>query len=90
MHSDSVEKTAFVTLNGQWEFLRMLFGLVYPPVFQAVIKRMLKDLALVYADDVLTLSMNLNDTFMQLERILEAFRINNIEFEEMQLLPKKN
>ena len=40
MHSDSIEKTAFVTPDGQWEFLRMPFGLVNAPaVFQKTMNK---------------------------------------------------
>lgn len=34
MHPDDVEKTAFSTNHGDWEFLRMPFGLKNAPVFK--------------------------------------------------------
>ena len=79
MHPDSVEKTELFTPDGQWELLHMPFGLANaPPVFQAMIKRVLKDLAYVYVDDVLISSMNLNEAFTQLEKVLAAFRVNKL------------
>ena len=59
------------------EFLCLPFGLANAlPVFQAMIKRVLKDLVLV--DDVLIPSMNLNEAFTQLEKVLAAFRVNKL------------
>lgn len=43
--ADSIEKTAFVTPDGHFEFLRMPFGLANAPaVFQRAIHKALKDL----------------------------------------------
>ncbi|KAL0902475.1 hypothetical protein ABMA27_000333 [Loxostege sticticalis] len=58
---DSIEKTAFVTPDGQFEFLRMPFGLCNaPPVFQRAISTALKpfvdDFVLIYIDDVVIYS----------------------------------
>jgi hypothetical protein len=58
MAKDSISKTAFVTPDGHYEYLRMPFGLVYAPaVFQRTINKVLGSLrfttALVYMDDVL-------------------------------------
>ena len=58
MASDSVEKTAFVTPDGHYHFLRMPFGLVNAPaVFQRKINQVLGSLrfttALAYMDDIL-------------------------------------
>ncbi|KAL0818748.1 hypothetical protein ABMA28_008076 [Loxostege sticticalis] len=58
---DSIEKTAFVTPDGQFEFLRMPFGLCNaPPVFQRAISTALKpfvdEFVLIYIDDVVIYS----------------------------------
>jgi len=43
MHSESVKFTAFITPDGQWEFLRMPFGLANAPaVFQKTMNKVLK------------------------------------------------
>ncbi|XP_033333276.2 uncharacterized protein LOC117224434 [Megalopta genalis] len=79
IHPDSIEKTAFVTPDGQWEFLRMPFGLVNAPsVFQAMIKRVVKELALVYIDDVLIASEGLEEAYEQLKAVLQALGTNNL------------
>ncbi|XP_076383111.1 uncharacterized protein LOC143260682 [Megalopta genalis] len=79
IHPDSIEKTAFVTPDGQWEFLRMPFGLVNAPsVFQAMIKRVVKELALVYIDDVLIASEGLEEAYEQLKAVLKALDTNNL------------
>ncbi|XP_039764331.1 uncharacterized protein LOC120636835 [Pararge aegeria] len=58
---DSIEKTAFVTPDGQFEYLRMPFGLCNAPsVYQRAINAALGDyrdnIALVYVDDILVVS----------------------------------
>lgn len=59
VHPDSVEKLAFVTPDGQFEYLRMPFGLANAPsIFQRAINtalqaEILKGIALVYMDDIL-------------------------------------
>ena len=81
MHADSVEKTAFVTPDGQYEFLRMPFGLANAPsVFQRAMNKTLGELrfktALVYMDDILIPSENLEEGFESLALVLEALRRN--------------
>ncbi|XP_063621697.1 uncharacterized protein LOC134793913 [Cydia splendana] len=58
---DSIEKTSFVTPDGQYEYLRMPFGLCNAPsVYQRAINKALGDykdnIALVYLDDILIMS----------------------------------
>nr|CAI5824178.1 unnamed protein product [Callosobruchus analis] len=58
MHPDSVDKTAFITPDGHYEYLRVPFGLANSPaVFQRVINKMLGQLrygeVLAYIDDLL-------------------------------------
>ena len=61
IHPNSTEYTAFVTPNGQYEYITMPFGLKNTPsVFQRAILTALGDLAysyvVVYLDDVLIIA----------------------------------
>lgn len=63
MDKSSVKYTAFVVSDGQFEFLRVRFGLCNSPsVFQRYINAIFKDLMrdkimLIYMDDLIVLSM---------------------------------
>ena len=75
MHPDSVPKTAFVTPDGHYEYLRVPFGLANAPaVFQRVINKMLGDLqngaVLAYMDDLLIPSATISEGMVLLERVL--------------------
>lgn len=76
IHPDSVEKTAFVTPEGQYEYLAMPFGLRNAPsVYQRCINnalRELKDKPLVYMDDVLCYSSNIPEGLDRLDLVLGA------------------
>lgn len=61
MHADSIEKTAFTTPDGQCEFLRMAFGLECSIGISESKTKVLKDLALVYMDDMLITYENIKD-----------------------------
>lgn len=61
-----IEKTAFSTENGHYEFLRMPFGLKNAPsTFQRVMDHILKGLnnviCLVYLDDIIVFSTSLQE-----------------------------
>ena len=81
---ESIHKTAFVTNQGQYEFLRLPFGLkCAPSFFQRTISRLFQKYNLTntlnYFDDVIIYS----DTFQQhihfLEKIFIAFNKENIK-----------
>lgn len=60
------EKTAFVTPNGLYEFIRMPFGLKNaPPTFQKIMNETLRDFinktCVVYLDDILIFSTSLQE-----------------------------
>ncbi|XP_046976624.1 uncharacterized protein LOC124542776 [Vanessa cardui] len=73
---DSIEKTAFITPDGQYEFLTMPFGLKNAiSVFQRAIMNALGDLAhdyvIVYVDDVLITSPDVESGLERLNVVLE-------------------
>jgi hypothetical protein len=66
MIDESIEKTAFVTPDGHFEFTRMPFGLANAPaVFQHLMNAVLGDLryevALVYVDDIIIPSKTVSE-----------------------------
>ena len=74
MHPDSVEKTAFATYQGLYEFTVMPFGLKNAPgVFQRLMQRVLMglnpeegpDFVSVYLDDLLVFSETIWSTFAE-------------------------
>lgn len=75
IEEESIEKTAFVTPDGQFEYLTMPFGLCNSPsVYQRAINQALGDykdkIALVYMDDVLILSDNEQEGLERLDMVL--------------------
>lgn len=77
VHEDSIEKTAFVTPSGQYEWLSMPFGLKNAPqVFQRAINTALKPLndskILVYMDDVLSASETVEEGLKRLDSLLDT------------------
>lgn len=75
VHEDSIDKTAFVTPTGQYEYLTMPFGLRNAPqVFQRAINNSLKklndDKILVYMDDVLSASETVDEGLARLDNLL--------------------
>ncbi len=82
MHPDSVEKTAFATLQGLYEFWVMPFGLTNAPgVFQRVMVKVLAGLnpedrpeyVVAYIDDILVFSRTLEDHLRQVtQHVQEA------------------
>nr|CAI5836698.1 unnamed protein product [Callosobruchus analis] len=78
MAKDAVNKTAFITPDGHYEYLRMPFGLANAPaVFQRCINMILGSLrfttALAYMDDILIPSSTLEAGFEALEEIFSVF-----------------
>lgn len=76
VHPDSVEKTAFVTPEGQFEYLAMPFGLRNAPsVYQRCITKALCNVnskPLVYMDDVLCHSKTIHEGLQHLDEVLCA------------------
>ena len=83
MHPDDREKTAFITHNGLYEFLRMPYGLsTAPATFSRAIDIVLSDLTyemcLCYFDDVIIFSENIEDHCHRLQSVLQRFRYHNL------------
>jgi hypothetical protein len=82
-------KTAFITKYGQFEHVKLAFGLCNSPAtFSRVIQLVLQGLAwkecLAYLDDIIVLGKNFKDHLDNLYQVLERFRRYNLK-----LKPKK-
>lgn len=83
MSEESIEKTAFVTPDGHYEYLYMSFGLCNAPsVFQRLINKVLGqlrfDTAVCYLDDILIPSTTYEEAITALRRVLEALKIASL------------
>lgn len=79
MHEKDIEKTAFSTEHGHYEFLRMPFGLKNAPAtFQRVMDNVLRGLqnekVLVYLDDILIYSTSLQEHIEKLRLVFQRLR----------------
>ncbi len=77
MAPDSIEKTAFITHRGQFEWLRVPFGLTTaPPQFQRAMNQVLHEhlgkRALVYLDDVIIFSKTPEQHIKDLEAVFRT------------------
>jgi hypothetical protein len=85
MAEDSIAKTAFITPDGHYEYLRMPFGLVNAPaVFQRAINSVLGKLryhtAMAYLDDILLPSTTFKMGLHTLREVFELFRRAGMTF----------
>jgi hypothetical protein len=79
MAADSIAKTAFITPDGKYEYLRMSFGLCNAPsVFQRMMSDILNELppgtAIAYLDDILIPSQTIDEGFAKLEMVLQLLQ----------------
>ena len=70
----AIERTAFVTAEGQWEYLRMPFGLCNAPAsFQRMMNGVFSDMLsknlLVYIDDVTIFSNTFEEHLRNLRKV---------------------
>ncbi|XP_064479068.1 uncharacterized protein LOC135392282 [Ornithodoros turicata] len=83
MTSESQPKTAFVTPDGYYEFVRMPFGLSNAPaVFQRMVNSVLGPLrysiALAYMDDILIPSTSVEEGLQHLEEVLKVLQSSGL------------
>lgn len=77
MHSSDIEKTAFRTRRGHFEFLVMSFGLKKAPmIFQAlmndILKPFIRPFALVFFDDILVYNSSWAEHLQQMCTVLQT------------------
>lgn len=96
MHEDDIEKTAFNTENGHYEFLRMPFGLKNAPAtFQRVMDNILRGIqnekCLVYLDDIIVYSTSLQEHLERLRNVFQRLRESNfkIQLDKSEFLRKE-
>lgn len=85
MNESDIEKTAFVTMKGHYEWLVMPFGFRNSPaVFQRVLYRVLEKYELTafasnYLDDVMIHSKSMSEHLQHLRMVFEAFKKENVK-----------
>lgn len=96
MFKDDIEKTAFNTENGHYEFTRMPFGLRNAPAtFQRVMDNILRGIqnerCLVYLDDIIIFSTSLQEHIERLGEVFERLRNANfkIQLDKSEFLRKE-
>lgn len=86
MHRDDIQKTAFSTDTGLYEFKRMPFGLKNAPsTFQRVMNNVLRgyqnEICLVYLDDIIIFSTSLQEHVQRLKLIFERIRQSKLKIQ---------
>ncbi|WP_253302428.1 reverse transcriptase domain-containing protein [Wolbachia endosymbiont of Psylliodes chrysocephala] len=86
MDENDIQKTAFSTEHGHYEFTRMPFGLKNAPsTFQRVMDNILRGLqnetCLVYLDDIVIFSTSLQEHMLRLRQIFDRLRDANFKLQ---------
>lgn len=85
MTQEDIEKTAFSTDKGHYEYVRMPFGLKNAPAtFQRAmdnVLRGLQDICMVYLDDVIIFSTSLQEHVQSLRKVFERLRTTNFKIQ---------
>lgn len=83
---NDIEKTAFVTPSGLYEYVRMPFGLKNAPAtFQRLMNEILREyinkICVVYLDDILVFSTTLEEHLISLEKIFRKLTEHNLKIQ---------
>ena len=96
MHPNDVEKTAFSTEQGHFEFKRMPFGLKNAPAtFQRLMDNILKglqeDTCMTYLDDIIVYSVSLEEHLIKLKKVFDRLAQANfkIKLEKCDFMKKE-
>lgn len=96
MAEDDIQKTAFNTENGHYEYVRMPFGLKNAPAtFQRVMDNILRGIqnekCLVYLDDIIIFSTSLQEHLCNLKEVFERLKDANfkIQLDKSEFLRKE-
>lgn len=96
MDQDDIEKTAFSTDQGHYEYTRMPFGLKNAPAtFQRVMDNILRGLqnekCAVYLDDIIIYSTSLQEHIEKLKSVFDRLRESNfkIQLDKSEFLKKE-
>jgi len=86
IHPMDMEKTAFSTDKGHYEFKRMCFGLKgAPATFQRLMNRVLNGIngsrAFVYLDDIIVISTTLKEHITRLREVFDRLRKFNLQLQ---------
>lgn len=85
MTENSIKYTSFATPNGQFEFLRLPFGLKNgPAIFQRFVNEVFRDFlarneVVIYMDDILVASRTLDEHLALLDRVLKRLAEYGLE-----------
>ena len=84
MHIESIEKTAFSTPSGHYEYLRMPFGLNgAPATFQRALQSILSEehrkISFVYLDDVIIFGKSKEEHNSRLNQVLTKLRDSSVK-----------
>ncbi len=83
LHEDDMEKTAFCSHRGLYQFRRMPFGLrnspsIFQRVMQGILSPYLWIFSLVYIDDIVVYSKSYEEHIEHLDQVLKAVEENGI------------
>ncbi len=86
MNEADIQKTAFNTENGHYEYLRMPFGLKNAPAtFQSIMDSILRGIqnekCLVYLDDIIIFSTSLQEHLNNLRNVFQRLRDSNFKIQ---------